>query len=77
VAFNTRQDYGQRQRAAKRFFFEPTTTTAEREGILRRYGAGWVVVDKGRSHPELPAALELLYADSRYCLYRVPREEEG
>jgi hypothetical protein len=77
VAFNTRPDFGQRQRAAKRFFFAPTTTTAQREGILQRYGAGWVVVDKRRSRPELPAGLELLYADGRYSLYRVPKEEEG
>jgi hypothetical protein len=85
VAFSTREDYALRQRAAKRFFFAAATSTAERTAILRRYYAAWVVVDKDRSRPPMPPGLELVYADGRYSLYRVPeglavsppRQEEG
>jgi hypothetical protein len=37
--------------------------------IPRRYGAGWLVVDRNRSklRPDLPQ----IYADARYLLYRL------
>jgi hypothetical protein len=75
VAFNTEDDYRERLRAARLFFLEPSTTPAERAAILRRYDVGWVVVDKTRGRPSLPPRLKLEYADERYSLYRVEREE--
>jgi hypothetical protein len=75
VAFNTEDDYRERLRAARLFFLEPSTTPAERAAILMRYDVGWVVVDKTRGRPSLPPRLKLEYADERYSLYRVEREE--
>jgi hypothetical protein len=40
--------------------------------IPRRYGAGWLVVDRRRH--TLEPGLERLYRDERYALYRVPGE---
>jgi hypothetical protein len=77
TAFNTQQDYVRRQRAARRFFFDASTSVGERKTILRRYDVRWVVVDQRRSRPPMPPGLELTYADKRYALYRVPREEES
>ncbi len=39
--------------------------------IPRRYGAGWLVVDRARS--KLKLDLPQVYADARYVLYRLPR----
>jgi hypothetical protein len=77
VAFNTEDDYGERLRAARLFFLEPSTTPAQRAAILRRYDVGWVVVDKTRGRPSLPPGLKLEYGDERYSLYRVGREEQA
>lgn len=77
VAFNTREDYALRQRAARLFFFEQSTTPGQRAAILRRYGVRWVVLDKTRGRPNLPRDLELAYADARYALYKVVEEEEA
>jgi hypothetical protein len=74
VAFNTAADYRQRSRATRLFFLEPSVSAAERETTLRRYRVHWVVVDKTRGRPELPADLELVYEDARYALYRVRKE---
>jgi hypothetical protein len=74
VAFNTDEDYRLRSRATRRFFLEPGVPVAERAITLARYGVGWVVVDKTRGQPELPADLELVYDDARYALYRVGQE---
>ena len=74
VAFNTEEDYRLRSRATRLFFLEPHVSAAERETTLSRYGVDWVVVDKTRGHPELPAELELVYEDVRYALYRVGQE---
>jgi hypothetical protein len=77
VAFNTEDDYRERLRAARLFFLEPSTPPAERAAILRRYRVGWVVVDRSRGRSSLPPGLTLEYADERYSLYRVGREERG
>jgi hypothetical protein len=77
VAFNTGEDYRERLRAARLFFLESSTTTAERAAILSRYRVGWVVVDKTRGRPSLPPGLTLEYGDERYSLYRVEREEQA
>ena len=74
VAFNTEEDYRLRSRATRLFFLEPGVPVAERETTLRRYGVGWVVVDKTRGQRELPADLELVYEDDRYALYRLGQE---
>jgi hypothetical protein len=74
VAFNTAADYGQRSRATRLFFLEPGVSAAQRETTLSRYRVDWVVVDKTRGHPELPADVELVYEDARYVLYRVGQE---
>jgi hypothetical protein len=75
VAFNTEEDYRERQRAARLFFLEPSATAAERAAILRHYGIEWVVVDKTRGRPRLPAGLIPVYADERYVLYRAGQEQ--
>ncbi len=74
VAFNTDEDYRARSRAGRVFFFEPSVPASERAAILRRYGVGWVVVDKTRGRTELPAGLARVYEDGRYELYRVGEE---
>jgi hypothetical protein len=55
-----------------RGFFSPQAPLAEQERILRKYRAGWLVVDT--LHP--PPNIELLageptYEDQRYALYRL------
>ena len=74
VAFNTEEDYRLRSRATRRFFLAPGVSPAERDTTLRRYGVDWVVVDKTRGQPELPADVTLVYEDDRYALYRVGQE---
>jgi len=74
VAFNTEADYRNRSRAAREFFLEPSITSAERSEILDRYGADWVLLDKSRGLPPLPADLRLAYQDERYALYEVEKE---
>jgi hypothetical protein len=74
VAFNTEEAYRLRSRAARLFFLEPGVSAAERGTILRRYGVDWVVVDKTRGEPDLPAGLEPVYEDARYALYRAGQE---
>jgi hypothetical protein len=74
VAFNTDDDYRARSRAARLFFLEPSTPASPRAAIVRRYGVGWVVVDKTRGQTELPTGLTRIYEDGRYALYRVGKE---
>lgn len=71
VAFKDEQGYAARQSAARDFFLEAATTPAQRAALLRRFGVGWVVVDKTRGSPKLPGDLALEYEDPRYALYRV------
>ena len=56
-------------------FFDPGVTPAERNGILERYGASWLVLDKRRGYPEdfreYVRSLEAVYRDDRYVLFRV------
>ncbi len=53
-----------RRRADAISFFESGTLA-----IPRRYGAGWIVVDRKRARLALP--LEQVYSDARYVLYRL------
>jgi hypothetical protein len=58
---------------ARRFFRGRLLTNAERRGILARYGAEWVLVDKERRRPEeFLATLRRVFEDRRYALYQVP-----
>jgi hypothetical protein len=62
----------ERQWDAVRFFFRPSVTDGQRWAILRRYGAGWVVVDERQRFPPFVDRLQLVYRDARYRVYRVP-----
>ncbi len=55
-----------RVRAAKRFFRQGGPLS-----VVRRSGAGWLLVDRERT-PHLRFALPRAYAAGRYVLYRVP-----
>jgi hypothetical protein len=58
----------------RRFFRARQLTNAERRGILGRYGADWVVVDKEKQRPqEFLRTLAHVFEDDRYVLYRVSR----
>ena len=54
-----------RDRDAERFFFRHGPLS-----VPRRYGAGWLLVDRERDGPK-PFALPRAWADGRYVLYRV------
>ena len=59
-----------RSRDAGRFFWDTSLSDAEREAILRRWDADWVLVNKDRRYPQ--AFLErfpLVYEDARFALY--------
>lgn len=59
-----------RIRAAWRFFYGRTVTDAKRRAILDRAGADWVLINKGRRHPEeFLRRLRLVYQDASYALY--------
>ncbi len=62
----------ERQWDAVRFFFRPALGDSARWRILRRYGAGWVVVDTRQRFTRFVDRLGLVYRDARYRLYRVP-----
>lgn len=71
-------EYEARARAVSRFFLDATTSIEERAAVLRRYAVSWVVVDRTRGTPALPASLTRVYADARYLLYEVePRQEQA
>ena len=61
----------QRQWDAVRFFYRTDVTDAERWAILRRYGAGWIVVDRHQRSTRFVRQFRRAYSDSRYRLYRV------
>ena len=61
----------ERQWDAVRFFFRPEVSDAERWAILRRYGVGWVVLDRRQRSTRFVDRLRLVYSDGRYGLYRV------
>lgn len=53
-------------------FFSPGLGDAEREAILSRYGADWLLVAKANRDPKtLVGSLEPAYEDDRYALYRL------
>ncbi len=61
-----------RARDTRRFFWDAGISDAEREAILQRWGADWVLVNKERSHPQ--AFLDrfpVVYEDDRFALYDV------
>ena len=59
-----------RSRDAGRFFWDESLAGAEREAILRRWGADWVLVNKERSYPQsFLRRFPLVYEDSRFALY--------
>jgi hypothetical protein len=69
----TRKNHVQaRVKDAKAFLEEGSLSDAERTAILRRWGAGWVLVDKAEPYPrDFLSQLKLVYQDGRYALYRV------
>jgi hypothetical protein len=61
-----------RARGTKRFFGSTTIPASEREAILARWGADWVLVNKGRTYPEaFLQRFQLVYQDARFALYDV------
>jgi hypothetical protein len=61
-----------RQRDAIRFFNPRLLDARERDAMLARYGADWLLVDKARPYPrEFVASLQHVYEDGRYLLARV------
>ena len=61
---DTKANHPYARRADAREFFR-----AGDLAIPRRYGAGWLVVDRARSKLRLP--LRPVYADAKYVLYRL------
>ena len=63
-----------RVKDAKAFLEDGSLSDAERTAILKRWGAGWVLVDKAEPYPrDFLTQLQLVYQDGRYALYRVAR----
>jgi hypothetical protein len=61
-----------RARDARRFFWDAGITDSEREAILQRWGADWVLVNKERSHPQrFLDRFPIVYEDGRFALYDV------
>jgi hypothetical protein len=61
-----------RARDARLFFWDDSMSDAEREAILERWGADWVLVSKERSHPQaFLQRFPLVYEDERFALYDV------
>ena len=61
-----------RARDARLFFGDDRLTDAEREAILQRWGADWVLVNKERSHPQqFLDRFPVVYDDDRFALYDV------
>jgi hypothetical protein len=61
----------QRIRDASRYFYSRTLQPDDRQRLVQRYGAGWIIVDLHRPHtPGLGAQPRLVYADERYRIFR-------
>jgi hypothetical protein len=61
-----------RARDAQHFFWDAGITDSERETILQRWGADWVLVNKERSHPQhFLERFPIVYEDNRFALYDV------
>jgi hypothetical protein len=61
-----------RVRDTRHFFWDTGVPDSEREAILRRWGAAWVLVNKKRSHPQLFLdRFPVVYEDARFALYDV------
>lgn len=57
---------------ARRFFRDRGMSDSEREAILKRWDADWVVVDKERNWPrQFLMRFRAMYEDDRYALYDV------
>jgi hypothetical protein len=65
-----------RRTDAWRFFLHPSLAAGQREEILARYEADWLLVDRERRHPR--SFVETLgrpvYEDARYALYELPTQ---
>ena len=62
-----------RQRDTINFFSPGKLTDAERNEMLTRYGADWLLVDKRKQYPKrFVTTLQPEYEDGRYILLRVP-----
>ena len=78
VAPTTKNHVQARVKDAKAFLEDRSLSDAERTAILRRWGAGWVLVDKAEAYPgEFLGQLRLAYQDGRYAVYRVASEPAG
>jgi len=63
---------GARLEDATRFLSNSSISDSERDEILQRWGAEWLLVDKRGPYPrEFVSRLELVYEDGRYALFRV------
>jgi hypothetical protein len=72
VADSPKNQVHARAADAHRFFADPRLSDAARRGILVRWGAGWVLVDKRRPAPEdYLSKLGLVFQDRRFALYEV------
>ena len=61
-----------RARDARHFFWDAGIADSEREAILQRWGADWVLVNKERSHPQhFLERFPIVYEDNRFALYDV------
>jgi len=61
-----------RARDARHFFWDAGIADSEREAILQRWGADWVLVNKERSHPQhFLERFPIVYEDNRFTLYDV------
>ena len=61
-----------RARDTQHFFWDAEIADSEREAILQRWGADWVLVNKERSHPQqFLARFPIVYEDDRFALYDV------
>jgi hypothetical protein len=71
----TNDPFGRRRDDAR--FFARTTQDVVRRGILAKYAAGWLVLrpEDGDSVGSLVTTLDLVYADGRFALYRVPNAQ--
>ena len=61
-----------RARDTGRFFWDAAISDSDRQEILERWGADWVLVNKSRSHPQdFLQRFPLVYEDARFALYDV------
>jgi hypothetical protein len=70
---NLEANHSAERRRDVRRFFDESTTNAERRLLVRRYRAGWLLLDRKGWYPKrFVASLEPVYSDRTFVLYRVP-----